>query len=118
MPGLDRHYLPCSEHLHATLGKLLDEVIYLGSDFDGSFDTLEILRAIEYAHLSDRGWGPVGRFAWRLHYGSNAWQRLMTDAQTAGDAWQPLAIGLCGGSGERLRAVTQRLERVMAEHAW
>jgi hypothetical protein len=118
MPGLDRHHLPCNEHLHATLGKLLDDVLYLGSDFDESFDTFEILRAIEYAHLSDRGWGPVGRFAWRIHHGSNAWQRLMADAQTAGNAWQPLAMGLCGGSGDRLTAVTQHLERAMAQHAW
>jgi hypothetical protein len=118
MPGLDRHYLPCSEHLHARLGKLLNEVLHLGSDFDASFDTFEILRAIEYAHLSDREWGPVGRFAWRLRYGSSAWQRLMTDAQSAGNAWPPLAMGLCGGSSERLTAVRQWLERAIARHAW
>jgi hypothetical protein len=83
LSGLDRKYVPCSEHVHDILKQLLDDVLYLGSDYDLSFDTFEILRAIEYAHLSDRGWGPIGRFGWRIRHDASPWQKLITDAQAA-----------------------------------
>lgn len=118
LPGLDRKYVPCSEHLFEVLGQLLSEVLYLGSDFEPSFDVFEILRAIEYAHLSDRGWGPIGRFGWRIHDHANSWQRLMAEAQTAGDSWPPLVAGLCGGSSARLKTTAEWLQQAMSRAGW
>lgn len=118
LSGLDRKYVPFSEHVHDVLNRLLDDVLFLGSDFELSFDTFEVLRAIEYAHLSNRGWGPIGRFGWRIHYDSSPWRRLMTDAQAAGDSWPPVAAGLCGGSSQRLKTVAGQLQEGMSRSGW
>jgi hypothetical protein len=118
LAGLDRKHVPCSEHLHDVLNKLLDDVLYLGSDYELSFDTFEILRAIEYAHLSGRGWGPIGRFGWRIGHDANPWQRLMTDAQAAGNSWPPVAAGLCGGSSVRLKTIADQLLQTMSRAGW
>lgn len=118
LPGLEQKYVPCSEHVYEVLDRLLNDVLYLGSDFELSFDTFEILRVIEYAHLSDRGWGPIGRFGWRIHYDANPWRRMMTDAQAAGNLWAPLAAGLCGGSSARLKTVVDQLQQAMSRAAW
>jgi len=118
LPGLDRKYVPCSEHLFEVLGKLQSDVLYLGSDFELSFDTFEIFVALEYAHLSDRGWGPIGRFGWRSHEHGNAWQRLITESQAAGDSWAPLAAGLCGGSSARLKAAIEQLQQAVSRARW
>ena len=118
LPGLERKYVPSSEHLHEVFGRLLDDVLYLGSDLELSFDMFEILRAIEYAHLSDRGWGPIGRFGWRIRYDANPWRRLMTDAQAAGDSWPPVAAGLCGGSSARLKTIVEQLQQAMSHAGW
>lgn len=118
LSGLDRKYVPCSEHVHDVLNRLLDDVLYLGSDYELSFDTFEILRAIEYAHLSDRGWGPIGRFGWRIRHDASPWQKLMTDAQAAGDSWPPVAAGLCSGSSVRLKTIAEQLLQTMSRTGW
>ena len=118
LSGLDRKYVPCSEHVHDVLNRLLDDVLYLGSDYELSFDTFEILRAIEYAHLSDRGWGPIGRFGWRIRHDASPWQKLMTDAQAADDSWPPVAAGLCGGSSVRLKTIAEQLLQTMSRTGW
>ena len=65
LPGLDRRHTPCSDHLFEVLKPLLDELLFLGSEYERAFDIFEVLYAIEYAFQSDRGWGPVGRFGWK-----------------------------------------------------
>jgi hypothetical protein len=52
--GLDRKHVPCSEHLHDILNRLLDDVLYLGSDYELSFDWLGTDRPLRMADTSRR----------------------------------------------------------------
>lgn len=116
LPGLERHYVPCSEHLHDTLKPLLDELLFLGSDYERAFDRFEVLYALEYAHLEYRGWAPVGRFGWKIRGGSSPLAQILKEAETAGAAWPPLTAGLCGGSVDRLNTVAKALTEQLARN--
>ena len=61
---------PRSEYLLKLLQPLLDDALFLGTDYESSFDRFEVLYALEHAHHYSseqfgRIWGPVGRFAWK-----------------------------------------------------
>jgi hypothetical protein len=116
LPGHDRQLVPFSEHLHVKLRPILDETIFLGSEYDRAFDTFEILYAVEFFCLSGRGWGPLGRFAWKAtRGGSNPLKQLIEEAAAASNGWPPLVAGLCGGSpetfGENARSLSQLIAR-------
>ena len=117
LPGLERHYTPCSDHLYEVLRPLLDEMLFLGSDYEWAFDRFEILFAIEYAHHADRGWAPVGRFGWRARHDGGPLQRMINEAAAAGNKWAPVVAGLCGGSPERFNALVQGLKEQVARTA-
>jgi len=103
LPGLEQKFVPLSEHLYETLKPILEETLFLGSDYDRAFDVFEILYAVEFSHQSGRGWAPVGRFGWKSGRGeSGPLQQLTKDATAASGRWPPLAAGLCGGSHEKL----------------
>ncbi len=118
LPGLDRKHVPFSEHVYELLRRLLEDVLHLGSDLDLAFDTFEVFRAMQYAHLSERGWAPIGRFGWRIRYDEGPWKVLMKDVEGAGESWPPLAAGLCGGSRQRFKEVAEQLVAVIARHPW
>jgi hypothetical protein len=117
LPDLERHYTPCSDHLHDVLRPLLDEMLFVGSDYERAFDRLEILYALEYAHHADRTWAPVGRFGWKARDDGDPLQRMIAEAAAAGETWAPLVAGLCGGSLERFNALAQVLQEQVARTA-
>lgn len=106
LPDLERHYVSCSDYLHATLEPLLIDVLFLGSDFERAFDRFELLYAIEWAHVMGLVWAPIGRFGFKeIRSDSSPLARILREAGLAGDAWPPLAAGLCGGSIDRFKAI-------------
>jgi|SRR5579862_4960139 len=105
LPELDRHKTPCSDRLFAVLQPLLDEVLFLGSDFQRAFDRFEMLYAIECAYQTNRGWGPLGQFVWKGGT-DGPLSCLIKELQDADDSWPPVAAGLCGGSIEKMKSTT------------
>lgn len=117
LPGLERRYTPFSEHLHALLQTRLDDLFFLGSDYERAFDRFEVLFALEYAHRTDRGWGPIGRFGWKaVDRESSPLQLVIVEAQRARNAWPPLLAGLFDGSFDRFSVVAQQLAELLARN--
>ena len=83
---------------------MLDDLLFLGSDYENAFARFEILMSLEYMHQTDGDWGPVGRF------GKKPLQQLIDEVQQQGVAWAPLRAGLFNGSEERLNQVLERLK--------
>ncbi len=46
LPGQDRKHTPMSEHLHELLQPLLDDLLFLGSDYEAAFDQFEMLARV------------------------------------------------------------------------
>jgi hypothetical protein len=114
LSGNDRHYVPFSEYLYEKLKPLLDKPLCLGSEYDRAFDTFEILYAVEFSYQSGRGWGPLGRFAWKARGGSSRLQQIIEEATGAGKAWPPVAAGLCGGTPEKFAEHVKSLSEAVA----
>jgi len=107
LPGLERHYVPRSEYLYKLLQPDLDDLLFLGSDYERYFDRLEIFLALAYADFKykpeGRVWGPIGRFAYeyRRHKKENTFSEILEEAERQKDDWPPLKANLFSGSYER-----------------
>lgn len=108
LPGHEQNHVPLSEHLYKILQPKLDDLFFLGQDYERDFDTFEVLFGLAVRD-STRGsgftWGPIGRFGWKHHARQNApLERVLSEARIQGDDWPPLKAGLFGGSHSRLKA--------------
>ncbi len=115
LPGHERNYTPLSEYLFKTLQPMVDDLLFLGGDYEASFDEFEILFALTSADMRyQRGvqvWGPVGRFGWKRVRRSAAYTRLLSVAESEGENWGPLRAGLFGGDYSRFQSVSDAYTR-------
>ena len=125
LPGLEKHHTPLSDHVSALLQPVLDELLFLGGDFDMAFDDFEVLLALEHAHLyssesSGGVWGPPGRFAWRFRSAdmTSPFHRVMAEFEREGTTWAPIKGGLFQGSAARFREIAAPFGKMIAGIGW
>lgn len=122
IPGHERNYTPLSEYLYKIIQPQLDDLLFLGKNYDSAFDTFEILLALSVADmmlLRDTGvWGPCGRFGWKHRGSSSPFDRLLQQAKDQGPAWPPIKAGMFGGSFERFERVATEYGRQLAQLHW
>ena len=123
IPGHENNYVPLSEYLFKILQPRLDDVLFLGKNYEQAFDTFEVLYALAVADLdllkSGNGWGPVGRFGWKHTSGHNSpLTRVVAQGRAQHAAWAPLKAGLFGGSYERFDAVATKYTELIAKLGW
>lgn len=109
-----RKRTPESEHLFKVLKPALDELLFLGAEYEQIFDRYEILRALIYADVIERGWGPVGRFGWkycaRIGQEHNPYTVLLAEAAQQRDQWGPIKAGLFRGSYAHFQQTAEKFE--------
>jgi hypothetical protein len=118
IPGHEKNYVPRSEYLFKLLQPVLDDVLFLGRDYENMFDRFEVLFALIYADLSMQQlghfWGPPGRFAYKRRSGAaNPFNEVVQEAEGAGDGWQPLKQGFFQGSIDRFIAVKNQYAELL-----
>ena len=123
LPGYDRHYTPMSEYLFKILQPKLDDILFVGKNYERSFDEFEVLFALAVADLRrQRGgpvWGPVGRFGWKQWSSGNApLSRIIGEALGLGESWDPINAGLFGGKLERFNGVADELRQMISGLNW
>ena len=120
LPGHERHYVPCSEHLLTREQPLLEDLLFLGRTYDRHFDRFEMFLALTYAESTDYGYGRPGRFAWkhgsRMH--ASPYVELMEEATRTGVDWPPLRAGLFRGSTQRFSKVAREYKNWLDELPW
>lgn len=91
---------PRSEYFYRNLKINLEELIFLGKDYEYYFDECEIFIALVYAHINDYDWGMAGRFYWKHEerFESGPLKKMREDAKRLGDEWPPLKARLFNGS--------------------
>jgi hypothetical protein len=112
-----------SEYLFKILQPKLDDVFFLGKDYESAFDLFEVLLALAVADMrqtrNEGVWGPVGRFGWKNHRGGNSpLGRVLAEAKSMGDAWPPFKAGLFGGSYERFEKSATEYSQSIARLSW
>jgi hypothetical protein len=119
LPGYERHYTPLSEHLSKILQPRLDDILFIGKNYERAFDEFEVLLALVSADVPNGFWAPIGRFGWKHHYQSHApFARVLEEAQAAGDNWLPIKSGLFGGSSQRFTELAEGLQKTLANLRW
>ncbi|MDP1714789.1 MAG: caspase family protein [Anaerolineales bacterium] len=124
LPGHERQFVPISEYLFKYFQPLLDDLLFLGSDYEATFDRLEILISLEHAYERVKGghrlWGPVGRFGWKTQHGNQAspLHRLINEAKLSGTSWAPLKAGFFDGSSEVFEEISSQSLEQISKRGW
>jgi len=123
IPGHEKNYAPLSEYLFKILQPKLDEVLFLGKNYETAFDTFEVFFALAVADMrlvrNQGAWGPFGRFAWKhRHRGGSPLSKLVAEARTMKEAWGPLRAGMFGGSVERFEKVAMEYLQAVDQLPW
>ena len=125
LPGHERQYTPRSEYLFTLLQPKLDDLLFLGTDYESTFDQFEVLLALEYAHLKFKlngsTWAPIGRFGWKHQRGAeySPFNRLVSQAQNLETRWPALAAGFFDGSVTRFTEIAQAFsEQRLSRLGW
>jgi hypothetical protein len=121
LPGHERHRYPRSEHQFVWLREPLEQLLFLGGDYEPLFDRFEVLLALAFADSRDPSgqgdvWGPPGRFAYKQSGSNSPMDVLITEATTAGDGWPLLASGLFGGKSARFLRVADAYRQFINRH--
>ncbi len=125
LPGHERHHVPRSEYLFKFFYPTLDNLLFLGPEYEAHFDRFEVLLGLEHAeqYASDghgRVWGPIGRFGWKYRQGedSSPFHRVISEAESLGDSWPPVKAGLFRGSIDRFREVSTEFSKTVVTLPW
>ncbi|MCI5068407.1 hypothetical protein, partial [Acidovorax sp.] len=121
VPGHERQYTPLSEYLFKLVQPQIDDILFIGKNYESAFDTFEILFALSVADinlLKERNpWGPIGRFGWKRRT-SSPFNTLIEEAKAEGAAWEPLKAGLFGGNQARFQRVATEYSRLLERLQW
>ena len=124
LPGHERQYVPRSEYFFKLLQPGLDDLLFLGRDYELMFDRFEVFLALVHAELEynpdNRVWGPLGRFGWKYSSGrrSNAYSEIVKEANSFKSEWPPLKAGLFSGSIDRFLEVSTKFEESLKKLTW
>ena len=124
LPGHEWQYVPRSEYFFKLLQPGLDDLLFLGRDYEPMFDRFEVFLALVHAELEynpdNRVWGPLGRFGWKYSSGrrSNAYSEIVKEANSFKSEWPPLKAGLFSGSIDRFLEVSTKFEESLKKLTW
>ena len=126
VPGHDRNYVPRSEYLFKLLQPKLDDLFFIGRDYEILFDYFEILFALVHIDLEydPEGdvWGPLGRFGWKYksrRLSGNIYKEIVREANSLKSEWAPLKAGLFSGSIDQFLEISKRFEEeVLQKLSW
>ncbi|MBK8015494.1 MAG: caspase family protein [Betaproteobacteria bacterium] len=123
IPGHEKNYVPLSEYLFKILQPKLDDVLFLGKNYEQAFDAFEVFFALAIADIDllrgGSGWGPVGRFGWKHKSRDNGpLARVVAEGRAQQTAWPPIQAGLFGGSSERFEAVAAAYTAGISKLGW
>jgi hypothetical protein len=121
LPGMDRKYVPRSEHQLVALQPIVEDQLFLGRSYQDLFDQFEIMLALVYADLKPGAfspyWGPPGRFAYeeRSLIGRKPFTAFVESVRAQGQAWPGFAAGFFNGSLTRFEEVAQGYATLIQE---
>lgn len=120
LPGVERAYVPRSEHLYKILQPILEDELLLGRAYEKLFDEFEILVALTYADFAEGNWGPPGRFVWKFSQGSgdSPFDQLIETATREGSEWGPVKGGLFEKSAEKFKKIAAQYRERIKNVSW
>jgi hypothetical protein len=120
IPGRETAFVPLSEHLFKLLELTLEELLFIGKSYERFFDDYEIYSALVHISITERDWGPIGRFGWKYRRdgGNSPFIRIVEEAKNEKGDWPPLKVGIFNGSLERFIEVSSILGQTLNKLNW
>ncbi len=120
LSGREKQISPFSEYLFDYFKTKLEDIFFIGDEYEAIFDRFEIMFSLQHAHELEKitpghMWGPIGRFGWKYGRGAvlNPFNLMCDEAAHAKTSWNPLKSGFFDGSYERFEMiVSQYAERL------
>jgi len=120
IPGQEQKRVPRSEILFKALEPLLQELLFLGKDYERYFDDFEVYNALVYKDVMGNKFYPIGRFGYkyRQERESGPINRLVEEAKKKKDKWSPLQLGMFDGSLDKFLELSEGLIKRINELSW
>ena len=123
IPDFERRHTPISDYLFNLLQPEIDNLLFLGSDYEKCFDRFEVFLALAHAdarvQTGSGVWGPFGRFGWKWSGGRwNPLGEIIKEAEVCGIKWRPYEAGLFGGDPERFQRIAAEFATRVAKLGW
>lgn len=122
LPGYENRYVPRSEYLFKVMQPIVDDSLFLGTEYEQVFDRFEILYALVCADQNydviGRVWGPPGRFGWKHREHNSPFADLVGEAQREGGNWPPLRSGLFRGDSARFTTIADGYSELLGGLHW
>jgi hypothetical protein len=124
LSGHERHFVPISEYLYKYFQPIMDDLLFLGNEYEPVFDRLEILIALEHGYERVKAghmfWAPIGRFGWKSRRGddSSPLYSLIAEGKKADSSWAPLKAGFLDSSFENFEKISSDLLNEVSQRSW
>ncbi len=115
-----RYFSPISEYLNKILKSPIDNLLFLGDDYDRVFDDYEVYAALTYIDVTNSSWGPIGRFGYKYSHdvNSNPFKRILEEGEKYKEKWHPIEAGMFNHSYDRFLEVSKVLEERLSKIPW
>lgn len=113
IPGKEQKRFPRSEHLYDILSAPLQEILFLGKNYEQLFDEFEVYTALTYSYLLERDWAPIGRFGWKhaRYEASSPFTQILEKAKKEQMDWGPIKAGMFGGSIDEFIKISESIRQ-------
>ncbi len=119
IPGQEQKYVPRSEHFFQILEPMIQDLLFVGESYEELFDDFEVYSALVYIDVTERNWGPLGRFGWKYGRGNEgSYSRIIEEAERLKAEWPPLKAGMFDGSLERFLRASTLLKQLLDRLSW
>lgn len=122
LEGMDRHYAPLNDWLHALLQPRFRSLIPSESRFSYAFDRLEVLMALSYAHHAKRAkdwyWAPPGCYGYRGDNLDRILKELRSSLASLKEKSPYVRSGIFGKSAEECSAVIDAFSTWVPRLGW
>lgn len=102
LEGMEKHYVPLNDWMHALLRPRFRFLFPSGDRFSYAFDRLEVLMALSYAHYAigakGRYWAPPGCYGYRRNNRDRILKELRDALDSQGDKSPYVRSGIFGNS--------------------
>ena len=125
LKGYEKFFTPLSEFLFKRLQSKLEDILFIGDEYEFYFDQYEILVGIETANRFSKShghfYGPIGRFGWKYseNTGSkNPLIKFFEIGKEQGKEWLPLKGGFFDSNSDGISDLSEKSFKMISNLQW